>query len=577
MVSPIETSPETLAFEKKRRLGFVVALLVIVAVVAGIAFFLLHQGPGQPARVAVVMRGSIDPIFDERFHSLIMEELFSYGLEAIAEDEPLQGDDLVRSARELARRVDAGHTLVLDLSSNRERDGSAQGAALYAVELTLHLVPNPDDRPARSQSMEFTYERTSAGEVATAVGIHWIEGLLPSVVEWLIQSPTLEPMLQGKVSIEETARATKIQALQEPIATRSKITKEFDEYCSRERERLQVLDKANPRPITCTGNPCGQWTLIGLDAQDRVVIQDMSRTPLFKILDNELTWIDPPERIIAFSLDAPEEQEVLLRAGHFYGYGEISPDGRLATVQPFTMGEILSAYTLDISQRQRHDVSVLSRYERISRAIPAPDGSGVALQLRSGATLFTKGNNRFQLPRIDQARWITTEKGLRLAGRFGRREIIFISPEGAVDEPGVELPSPVARILPLHQGTLPVILRNEFGCALVRVDIQQRTVTEPVQLLECLDWPQMLSDGRLLGTAEVTSERDVPGDPEVVVLDPERNTITVLTSGAFEESGVYPTRDQKRVVFNRDLERWPEAYNQSIYRRVVCWMDIPAR
>ena len=107
------------------------------------------------------------------------------------------------------------------------------------------------------------------------------------------------------------------------------------------------------------------------------------------------------------------------------------------------------------------------------------------------------------------------------------------------------------------------------------VDIESRVVQETAVLPECIEWPSILPDGRLVGTARVTSEGDSPGDTEIVIVDPADGNVIPLTAGPFDEEYPFASTDGSRIVFSRRLEDWPTDFDLGLFRRVVCWVDVP--
>lgn len=575
-----------LGLERRRR-GWglpLAALLVIGAIGAGVVLYMKYGGERNPLRVAVAIGGGIDPAFDGPFRDRVVERLDAYGLDAVAAEPIGAGGDVVAPARAAAAEAGAAHALVMELSSRRERDGVVLGTALFAMTATARLVPVDETAQPRSESMEFAFEGATAGEIASDVSQTWIDALSPSVLDWIFESPSFAPVLEGEVSPSEIPAASKLRELTDAVKLRRTLARQFSEYCALETARIGVLDKAAVRPIHCQGDPCDQITLVGLDAEGRAIAQDISRTPIFPVPPVGRTrWAEPPERVLALSLDGAGEPQELFRAGHFYGFGNVAADGRRVVVQAFGTGGTLALVTLDLPSGARRDASLLMPRERTAWALPAPGAEGVAAELTNGTWLSLAGSQRAELANdFDGAGWVVLEGGVaRLAGQLGwSGELALMGPDGAIEDRRLLLPGRLDKVLagqgPSNQ--LAMIVETDQGCELLTVDASSPTalaIASQRPLPLCLDTPGLLPDGRLVGTASISADGDVPGDPEVAVVDPATGTATALTSGGLIEETVFPTRDGARVVFGRRLETWPRDYDLRIYRRQVCWVDVP--
>lgn len=575
-----------LSLERRRR-GWgapLAVLLVFGAIGAGVVLYMKYGGERNPLRVAVAIGGGIDPAFDPGFRDRFVERLDAYGLDAVAADPIAGGGDIVAAAREAAQEAGAAHALVVELSSRRERDGVVPGTALFAMTATARLVPADEAAQPRSESMEFAFEGATAGEIASNVSQTWIDGLAPSALDWIFESPAFAAVLEGEVAPSEIPAASKLRELADAVKLRRTLARQYGEFCALEKARIDVLDKAAVRPIRCQGDPCSQITLVGLDAEGRAIAQDISRAPIFPVPPTGRTqWAEPPERVLALPLDGASEPQVLFKAGHFYGFGNVAADGRRLVVQAFGTGGTLAILTLDLPSGARRDVSLLMPRERTAWALPAPGGEGVAAELTNGTWLSLAGSRRAELANdFDGAGWVQLEGGVaRLAGQLGwSGELALMGPDGAIEDRRLQLPGRLDRVLagPGPANQIRMVVETDLGCELLTVDASSPTALEiaaqrPLPL--CLDTPRLLPDGRLVGTAMISADGDVPGDPEVAIVDPETGAATALTSGRLIEETVFPTRDGARVVFSRRLEAWPRDYDLRIYRRQVCWVDVP--
>lgn len=567
---------------KRSRAGGILVVVVVVLLLAGAAvaaMFINAETPGRPTRVVVVQHGSIDPSFDASFRELIREALEEMGLDALAYVEPLEVETtVIDAARHIAGEGEAAHAVLLELSSRRERDGVVPGTGLFSVNLTVSVVSEDETREVPQESMEFAFERATAGEVFRFVQETWLDAMVPWALDNIYQSPSFAPVLRGEVNFDEVPFSSSLQDLEASVERRRKAAMAYSDYCYRERERLNALSDGDVRPVHCAGDPCGQYTLIGVDSANRGIVQDISRTPIFTIpLAGRGAWAEPPERILSVPMEEGGEEQQILRAGHFYGFGNVAGGGNFAAVQPFGDSGRLAVYILDLRSGERHDVALLHPRERTSWAQPSPDGNGAAILIDRGPWLFVRGSTRVELPRYRRAGWVQLAEGPRIFGQLRTGELVLASPDGSVGEHRPLLEGALERVFRVTDGHISALVRNQRACDLVQINAADLTETDRLPLPRCLDDARMLPDGRLVGTAIVSAEGDVPGDAEVALVDPEAATVTPLTSGSYREETVFPTHDGRRVLFSRRLERWPEDHDLRIYRRVVCWVDVPPR
>lgn len=121
-------------------------------------------------------------------------------------------------------------------------------------------------------------------------------------------------------------------------------------------------------------------------------------------------------------------------------------------------------------------------------------------------------------------------------------------------------------------------LESRSGCELSRLDPAARTARLSAMPV-CLDSPALVGDGRIAGIARMAGGQPDPhGDEELVLVDPETLAVTSVTHGPAREEVVHVAHGERpRPVFNRRLEDWPEEFDVHVYRRVVCWTDLPPR
>jgi len=131
----------------------------------------------------------------------------------------------------------------------------------------------------------------------------------------------------------------------------------------------------------------------------------------------------------------------------------------------------------------------------------------------------------------------------------------------------------------VYDDVISVVMRDRktWACSLVHLDASSWKVTKTWPMPACIKSPKLLADGRVVGVAEITGPGDIPGDDEVVVWEPGAESLFQLTQGAYREELVHPTRDGKKLVFNRRLDKPPEKFSVGNYRRVVCELELPEK
>ena len=80
----------------------------------------------------------------------------------------------------------------------------------------------------------------------------------------------------------------------------------------------------------------------------------------------------------------------------------------------------------------------------------------------------------------------------------------------------------------------------------------------------------------MVGAANHSEPGDPPGDLEIVVVDPSDASVRAITRGSTRDEIARVSADGRRVVFNRRIGDWAPEYDVQLFRRVVCWADVPA-
>ncbi len=551
--------------------------VILLGLIAGGVWMALQGvNPGRPVAVVVQVRGGVEADTDAKLAKMFASQLGEIGLEATHNAQTLAADAPIEEVRKTASDANAAHAVVLDLATVEERDGVIPGTKLFAVTCTAHYLSSDTDAVAVSEPMEFAYEGTSGRDIVRKVDHAWVEGLAPWVIEQVYTSGAFVPVLEGDTDFDDMQIALELAGWEESVWQRRDRAQGFTDYCDLETERLAALQSGEVTPVSCLGNPCGQNTLLGVDASGRAIVQESTRTPFFPVpLAATNSWAEPPERIFAVSAQAPGEEADLFRSGNFYDFGKVSRNGGYVAMETFGSDRTEAIVTLATGDGTQADLVLLEPRERTRYMLPSPDGSRLLAWLDGGGVVLLWAGERIDMPHMRQARWVELPDGPAIAAQLDDDSLALF------DRDGKQLPGKYrlgGRLVDIYDagGELAALVRDGYDCRLDRMVETTLARTSREALPSCLKSPRLLPDGRLVGTAEVTMGGDIPGDREVVVWAPGSDEFTQLTSGSFHEETVYPTADGSRVYFNRRLESWPNEYDVNLYRRVVCWADLPA-
>jgi hypothetical protein len=559
--------------------GGMLAAVVIVGLVLVIGYVVIQSTMGgDPMVVAVVLRGEIDETADRGFANSFAWELDGTGLDGVVAEEPLPADADLDDVRRAGAAVGAAHAVVVDLDSRVEREGVIPGTQLHVVTCSAQFVSTVrGGEPVAHEPLEFALEEATAGDAVSDVGETWGAALTPWVVEQVFASEAFAPVLAGDAgtTVEEMNAARELASMEDAVWERKALAEGYGDYCELEAERLAALREGEIHPTSCLGDPCSQYTLIGVDAAGRAIVQDGSRRPLFKIpLTPKTGWTEKPERIFAVDLANPDDEFNLVRSANFYDFGKLDPGREFASVETFGSNRTEAIYTVELKSGDRRDLALLEPRERTSWILAAPGGEGALVKIKKGPCLLLSANQRIDLPGFRRARWVETPDGTRILGQLDDTAALF-ELDGSRGSGRLKLRGAMIAAFGDGEGELVVLDKDGHDCRMLRVDASSLSVRSQQEMPECLTSPQLLDDGRLLGIARASLEGDAPGDREVVLWDPRSDQLTPLSSGYFEEETVYPTPDGRRAVFNRRLEDWPVEYDTRTYRRQVCWLDIP--
>ena len=561
--------------------GLVIAATLVGLVIVGGFFVLKSTAKGDPMMVGVIVRGGIDETADRQVADALARELGKTGLLTVVGDETLAADATVDQGRSAAAKLGAAHAVVLDLSTHVERDGVVPGTHLHVVTATAHFAPTGgagEDAVVTSEALEFAFERATAGEIVSKVDETWAEAFTPWALEQLYLSDAFAPVLEAAVDLEQVTAAMQLAGQYDAVMDRRAMAQGYVDFCSLEAERLDALREGEIGGVQCLGDPCSQFTLIGVDRAGRAIVQDSSRRPLFKVpLTAVNAWTEKPERVFAVDLAQPDAEQDLLRVSNFYDFGRVDPTGGYASFEVFGSNRTEAIYTVDLATGAAHEVTLLEPGERTSIVLPAPGGAASLAKIKRGPFFLISAGERLEMPYFTTfPRWVATEDGPRILGQVGNYEpAALYDGEGEAGRARLPLTFQADGAFGAHDGELTLIEQGKEDCRLLVVDAGDLAVRERVPMPHCFSSPQRLDDGRILGIARTSQAGDAPGDKEIVLWDPETDELTQLTSGTHDEETVYPSPDGKRAVFNRRLEDWPAEYDTNTYRRQVCWVDVP--
>jgi len=534
--------------------------------------------PGIPSRVLLIQAGGIEPKEDARLLRQIDHKLEEFGFLANVSLEPLEAVD-VDAARKQARADQAAHAIVMHLETAEERPGALDGTSLYVVRATAHII-NTDPVHAETEPLvlEFAHEDTSAGALASGVLDTWTKVFPPHIADVVAHSRQMELVFSGEADTRFIAAGAKLRPYEDFLHARRELVDAYDSYCRSEGERIQRFAEAEG--VTCVGNPCGQYALVGVTPEGRPVAEDLSRVPFFSVpVDSSAQWIEPPERLFVLEADGSERR--LMRSDNFYGIATLRA-GDTITAETFTSEGHSALWGVSATDGSPKKRVLLGPGERNTISEVSPDGSTAFFCLRGGGGCFVQGDGeRAEIPDLSWGRWVTPDAGLRLVGELRDEEGIVIvdpaNPSAPIRARG-RAKGRLHEVVGASAGQVSVISRTGRDCALEHLDVGSGKVLSSAALPACIDSASLLADGRLVGTAVATGPNDVPGDVEVVVWAPGDDAPTPLTVGSFYEEIVYPSPDGSTVFFNRRLEAPPDTrVDTRVYRRSVCSVPLPPR
>ena len=556
-------------------MGMIIAVCVVGAIVAVVIVAGNLATPGRPMWVAVALRGGVDASADASFASTFARQLERRGLVPVLIEEPFAEDASLDSIRAAARKAEAAHVIVFDLSVKPEREGILAGTHLWAVTCTATFADAGGEMEAVSDPIEFAYERGSAGEVVYKVAETWAEAFEPWLVQQLFTSEAFAPALIGEVDLQDAVAALELASMESAVWDRKATAEGYPLFCELEADGLKAQREAEINGVQCLDRPCRHYTLIGVDENGRAIVQEGTRLPMFKIPATARgSWTEAPERIFAVHPDKPDQEVTLLRASNFYDFGKVDLEGAYVSVETFDANQQEAIYTVDLVTGSAADIARLEYRERTSWLRAAPDGAGALVKIKKGPCLLVSDSGRTELPAFSRARWVLISSAPHFIGQTDDQRITLYDADGRPVAGSARLDGWLTQARATDDDQILVVTKDGYECDLVTLDATTLRTLGTDAMPGCIKSPQILPDGSLVGIADISMEGDAPYDTEVVLWDAGVDTFTQLTTGGLDEETVYVTADGKRVLFNRRLDDWPPEYDTNTYRRQVCWLDL---
>jgi hypothetical protein len=555
-------------------LGGLVAAGAVVLLLGGGAWALIGgMAAGDPMAVAIVRRGAIHEDADARVAAHLASRLGAQGLFATAVPTSLPAEATLDEVRAAGRSEGALHLLVLDMQGVAEREGVLAGTSLWAVTVSAALTStrHGDEEIVVADPMEFAYEDPTARAVVDRVGETWVDVLWPWTLDALYARESFQPVLEARVPTTRISAANDLMQLRHAVQARRDREQEWTDWCSSQAEDVAALTAAESG-VTCYGDPCRPWNLVGATADGHALVQEGPRVPIFQIPPApKPSWLEPPERLFVLDPDGPADGRELLRTGNIYGLSEVDRSGRYASVELFGADGAEAIVTMDVRSGEPVDAVVLARRQRTDAVRPSPEGRPLFVRLDGGGTGLLASDVAVDLPNLGDGFWVQTPDGLRVFG-LANSEAALYDLEGHSTG---RLPVEGWTTVESDGEVLYVMDRSGNGCRMREVDPSTLRVRRTTPIETCLGRPRRMADGRWLGVARLSAPGDAPGDKELVLWDPSVDALLPLTANTFDEEKVAPTPDGRYAWVHRRLEDWPRKFDVRLYRRQLCRVEIP--
>lgn len=512
------------------------ALLVVLAACGS-------KAPPAPNAntVALTLGVGIDPALDEEVREAFATKLAEAGFEV--------GTDSNAAAI----------SLVLDLRSTKQRPGMMEGSSSWRVEAVVHAKT-----PSGSEDlqMHFVREAMRGMEVALWAKRIFIDELSTRLVAWLVMRPEMAAEVE-RLSRKKTRE--NLVFTRQRAEMRAAAEAKWNDYCRSERERLAEMDKVSG--LVCVGDPCSQWTPVGLSADGQTAyVQENKRVPRFQIqASQDGGWVEVPEVLLRVPLVPDGKPETMYETANLYGFANTSGDGATLAVSSIAAEGRIAFARVDAKTGAVVGAPfVLGAEQRAGFAYPLADGMLVGLD-----PMLVAGATRTELPGIERV-WQLREGfvGIHGDGRLVR-----------YDKFGKERGSMTLEQTPddiIDGGNLIYVVEHSGDtCNLLHVGGDPLAIQAAPALETCIDDGQPLGDGRIVAIADASRSDDIAGgDNELVVVVPATGRVTALTRDTYDHDALHAAG--QRLVFGRQLPDFPSEHDLRIYRRQICWLDVPA-
>lgn len=554
-----------------------VGLVVLLLGGGGAAAWWLTSEPNRdPTRVLVVRDGAVHEHFDEPFARAFGRKLGDHGFDVVESEAPLtaEGDAAIAEARARATEVEAATAVILRFGVDDERAGVLEGQRLYRPHLEAVVVPYEGETIAHSG--EFAYEGVSALEVASNVQATWLDTVAPDTIDALYRTAPVREILDGRdLAMDRMQHVVSLRDKQAMVERRQEQLASFRQECQLARQRM--IDTASGEDgVTCLGDPCRPWSTVGVSPDGQTAyVHESYREPIVEHVDSgRMRWTEPPEGVYALPLAEGGEPRPLLRVGHFYSLATMRADGSALSAAFFADGTP-AVVTLDPATGEWPGRWLLEANERVLRKEPSADRRhALVYRRREGWALLGEGEP-VVMPTFEDAKLVDFPDGeTRVVGVLESGELMVVGLDAAPGEQRFPIEGRVTMLDP-HEGRIDIMTRVGRQCSIVRFDLAERTLSEPTPLPICMGDVTSLADGRLVGGARHTVPGDAPGDWEILVVNPEDQSVTQLTRNGETDEIPHVSADGSRVVWSRRIGDWPEGWDMRLYRRVVCYADMP--
>ena len=385
--------------------GLVAVGVTLLIVIGGGMAVMSGLSIGDPLILGIVRRGTIDEGADVALAGEIAANLERAGLTLAIVPDPVPADASLEDALTAARTVRAGHALILDLAGRELRPGLVPGSKLFGVTMTAHLASTrPGAAPVSFGELEYALESFSGAAAVHGTAEGWAEALNPWTLDALFAQASFAPVLAYEVSSGQLSQARELSQLQRGVAARHDQEVEWVAFCAAEAERLATVGEAEPG-VTCLEGACRAWFAAGVAQDGRVLVQEYTREPIFKIPPSvKPDWTDPPERLLMLDPDEPGKLKPLFAANNLYDLAKVDVDGRFAIVEAFGEDDIEALVRLDLREDTVAEVALLARRQRTRWFQPGIDGGPTAVGVRNVGTGLLWADGGLDIPGLDRAR-----------------------------------------------------------------------------------------------------------------------------------------------------------------------------